>query len=214
MWTLVSANLPIFLLFFLISFPSIPPSLSTVDVSSERPLLCSSLSSVGITQLLQYYEAIRLPVVLLAFSRFAVVCHTCNDKKQQALPSWLNSHNVKHKVLFDPAEANHFSPMRIDLYCFPSKLKRQPSRYQNFEAQSHSLFSRCLRLATTITGSHPRLATGGWLDLTRQAFHLLDYSPLSGRTISICITVLSLFYQISPTVSIASLLKTLHSQTI
>ena len=40
--------------------------------------------------------------------------------------------------------------------------------------------------ATTITGSHPRLATGGWLDLTRQAFHLLDYSPLSGRTISIC----------------------------
>ena len=56
----------------------------------------------------------------------------------------------------------------------------------NFEAQSHSLFSRCLRLATTITGSHPRLATGGWLDLTRQAFHLLDYSPLSGRTTSIC----------------------------
>ena len=94
-------------------------------------------------------------------------------------------------MLFDPAEANHFSPMRIDLYCFPSKLKRQPSRYQNFEAQSHSLFSRCLRLATTITGSHPRLATGGWLDLTRQAFHLLDYSPLSGRTISIVLILLS-----------------------
>ena len=81
--------------------------------------------------------------------------------------------------------------MRIDLYCFPSKLERQPSRYQNFEAQSHSLFSRCLRLATTITGSHPRLATGGWLDLTRQAFHLLDYSPLSGRTIPICLSVFS-----------------------
>ena len=75
--------------------------------------------------------------------------------------------------------------MRIDLYCFPSKLERQPSKCQNFEAQSHSLFSRCLRLATTITDSHPRLATGGWLDLTRQAFHLLDYSPLSGRTIPI-----------------------------
>ena len=88
-------------------------------------------------------------------------------------------------MLFDPAEANHFSPMRIDLYCFPSKLERQPSKCQNFEAQSHSLFSRCLRLATTITDSHPRLATGGWLDLTRQAFHLLDYSPLSGRTIPI-----------------------------
>ena len=76
--------------------------------------------------------------------------------------------------------------MRIDLYCFPSKLERQPSKCQNFEAQSHSLFSRCLRLATTITGSHPRLATGGWLDLIRQAFHLLDYSPLSGRTIPNC----------------------------
>ena len=79
--------------------------------------------------------------------------------------------------------------MRIDLYCFPSKLERQPSKCQNFEAQSHSLFSRCLRLATTITGSHPRLATGGWLDLTRQAFHLLDYSPLSGRTIPICLSL-------------------------
>ena len=118
---------------------------------------------------------------------FAVVCHTCNDKKQQALPSWLNSHNVKHKVLFDPAEANHFLPWRFGLCCFPLELKRQPSRYQNFEAQSHSLFSRCLRLATIITDSHPRLATGGWLDLTRQAFHLLDYSPLSGRTIPICL---------------------------
>ena len=78
-------------------------------------------------------------------------------------------------MLFDPVEANHFSPMRIDLYCFPSKLERQPSKCQNFEAQSHSLFSRCLRLATTITDSHPRLATGGWLGLTRQAFHLLVY---------------------------------------
>ena len=35
----------------------------------------------------------------------------------------------------------------------------------------------------TQTVEDPRLATGGWLDLTRQAFHLLDYSPLSGRTI-------------------------------
>ena len=80
--------------------------------------------------------------------------------------------------------------MRIDLYCFPSKLERQPSKCQNFEAQSHSLFSRCLRLATAITDSHPRLATGGWLDLTRQAFHLLDYSPLSGRTIPILMSLL------------------------
>ena len=36
----------------------------------------------------------------------------------------------------------------------------------------------------------PRLATGGWLDLTRQAFHLLDYSPLSGRTIPSCMSLL------------------------
>ena len=107
-------------------------------------------------------------------------------------------------MLFDPVEANHFSPMRIDLYCFPSKLKRQPSRYQNFEAQSHSLFSRCLRLATTITGSHPRLATGGWLDLTRQAFHLLDYSPLSGRTVPICC---HLHYTSSPIEKIAYFMK-------
>ena len=107
-------------------------------------------------------------------------------------------------MLFDPAEANHFSPIRIDLYCFPSKLERQPSKCQNFEAQSHSLFSRCLRLATTITGSHPRLATGGWLDLARQAFHLLDYSPLSGRTISIC---RHLHYTSSPIEKIAYLMK-------
>ena len=42
------------------------------------------------------------------------------------------------------------------------------------------------RLATAITDNHPRLATGGWLDLTGQAFHLLDYSPFSGRTIPSC----------------------------
>jgi len=35
----------------------------------------------------------------------------------------------------------------------------------------------------TQTVEDPRLATGGWLDLTGQAFHQLDYSPLSGRTI-------------------------------
>ena len=93
---------------------------------------------------------------------------------------------------------NHFLPWRFDLRCFPLELKRQPSRYQNFEAQSHSLFSRCLRLATTITGSHPRLATGGWLDLTRQAFHLLDYSPLSGRTIPIYLSVLNDFFEWFP----------------
>ena len=46
------------------------------------------------------------------------------------------------------------------------------------------------RLATAITDNHPRLATGGWLDLTRQAFHLLDYSPLSGRTIPICLLLI------------------------
>ena len=71
------------------------------------------------------------------------------------------------------------------LCCFSLELKRQPSKCQNFEAQSHSLFPRCLRLATAITDNHPRLATGGWLDLTGQAFHLLDYSPFSGRTIPI-----------------------------
>ena len=76
---------------------------------------------------------------------------------------------------------NHFLPWRFDLRCFPLELKRQPSRCQNFEAQSHSLFSRCLRLATAITGRHPRLDTGGWLDLTRQAFHLLDH-PQSQNT--------------------------------
>ena len=92
---------------------------------------------------------------------------------------------MKHKVLFDPAEANHFLPLRLGLFCFPPKLERQPSECQNFEAQSHSLFPRCLRLAAAITNGHPRLATGGWLDLARQASHLLDYSPLSGRTIPI-----------------------------
>ena len=84
---------------------------------------------------------------------------------------------MKHKVLFDPAEANHFLSLRLGLFCFPPKLERQPSERQNFEAQSHSLFPRCLRLAAAITDDHSRLATGGWLDLARQASHLLDYSP-------------------------------------
>ena len=86
----------------------------------------------------------------------------------------------------------------FDLCCFPLELKRQPSRCQNFETQSHSLFSRCLRLTTAITDRHPRLDTGGWLDLTRQAFHLLDYSPLSGRTIPIYHPTLLLVMENSP----------------
>ena len=56
------------LLFSLILFPSFPPSLSTDDVSSERPLLCNLLPSVGITRLPRYYETVRLPVFHLPFS--------------------------------------------------------------------------------------------------------------------------------------------------
>ena len=56
-------------------------------------------------------------------------------------------------------------------------IKTSAFRIYNFGAQSHSLFSRCLRLATAITDSHSRLTTGGWLELSRQASHLLDYSP-------------------------------------
>ena len=81
---------------------------------------------------------------------------------------------------------NIFLCLDFFLCCIPLELKRQPSKCQNFEVQSHSLFPRCLRLETAITDSHPRLATGGWLDLTGQAFHLLDYSPFSGRTIPSC----------------------------
>ena len=55
----------------------------------------------------------------------------------------------------------------------------------------------------TQTVEDPRLATGGWLDLTRQAFHLLDYSPLSGRTIPI-----SIFVSIALTICMNLLLHT------
>jgi len=48
----------------------------------------------------------------------------------------------------------------------------------------------------TQTVKDSRLATGGWLYLTRQAFHLLDYSPLSGRTIPIYRLLVYIFYYI------------------
>ena len=45
--------LPISQLFLLISFPLFPPSLSTDNVSSIRPLLCNPLPSIGIARFLQ-----------------------------------------------------------------------------------------------------------------------------------------------------------------
>ena len=55
-----------------------------------------------------------------------------------------------------------------------------------------------------------RLATGGWLDLTRQAFHLLDYSPLSGRTIPIC-TSNRFLYSIIASIIPPSVFRTRYS---
>ena len=46
--------LPISQLFLLISFPLFPPSLSTDNVSSVRPLLCNSLPSIGIARFLSF----------------------------------------------------------------------------------------------------------------------------------------------------------------
>ena len=78
------------LLFSLILFPSFPPSLSTDDVSSERPLLCNLLPSVGITRLQWYYEVIRLPAAHLTSSIFSWVV-ILSFERRQALPSWCAS---------------------------------------------------------------------------------------------------------------------------
>ena len=78
--------LPISQLFLLISFPLFPPSLSTDNVSSVRPLLCNPLPSIGITRFLQYYGIVRLPAIHLKSSVFS-----CDlilfFEKQQVLPS-------------------------------------------------------------------------------------------------------------------------------
>jgi len=44
----------------------------------------------------------------------------------------------------------------------PAGVQDEGSRQGNFEAQSHSVWSRCLRFAVEVTRHHARLASGCW----------------------------------------------------
>lgn len=93
--------------------PTFPPSLSTDDVSSERPLLRNLLPSVGITRLQQYYEVIRLPVARLTLSIFSWYI-ILPFREAAGSPQLMCILNVKHDRLSDPAAP--YSSHRYDLY--------------------------------------------------------------------------------------------------
>ena len=112
------------------------------------------------------------------FLRFTVVPSYFLLKKMQALPSWLDSHYVKRDWLFDPAEAHQFSPYRPVCFTFHSDYSVSPPN--NKISRLHHLVTplpRCLRFTASITVYSTRLANGGWLNLSVQASHLLDYPP-------------------------------------
>ena len=85
---------------------------------------------------------------------------------------------MKRDWLFDPAEAHQFSPYRPVCFAFHSDYSVSPPN--NKISRLHHLVTplpRCLRFTASITVYSTRLAIGGWLDLTEQDSHLLDYPP-------------------------------------
>ncbi len=85
---------------------------------------------------------------------------------------------MKRDWLFDPAEAHQFSPYRPVCFAFHSDYSVSPPN--NKISRLHHLITplpRCLRFTASITVYSTRLAIVGWLDLTEQDSHLLDYPP-------------------------------------
>ena len=85
---------------------------------------------------------------------------------------------MKRDWLFDPAEAHQFSPYRPVRFAFHSDYSVSP--LNNKISRLYHLVTplpRCLRFTASITVYSTRLAIGGWLDLTEQDSHLLDYPP-------------------------------------
>ena len=93
---------------------------------------------------------------------------------------------MKRDWLFDPAEVLQFSPYRPAHVAFHSDYSVSPPN-NKISRLNHRVtpLPRCLRFTPCITAYSTRLANGGWLDLTVQDSHLLDYPPLAGRTIRI-----------------------------
>lgn len=112
-YTLVWFHVTIYLLFFLISFPFILPSLSTVNVSSERALLCTRLPSAGITRFLWYYAWYPTACCPFDFLLFIVVRHTCMITRDNRLSpiDWIVI--VKHDWPSAPARATTHSRYRV-----------------------------------------------------------------------------------------------------
>ena len=85
---------------------------------------------------------------------------------------------MKRDWLFDPAEVLQFSPYRPAHIAFHSDYSVSP--LNNKISRLYHLVTplpRCLRFTANITVYSTRLAIGGWLDLTEQDSHLLDYPP-------------------------------------
>lgn len=63
-------------------------------------------------------------------------------------------------------------------------------------AEVSCLLPRCLRLDTAIADDHLRPASGGGLDLSRQGFHPLDYSPFVWVHIRFCLSAPFVFLRL------------------
>ena len=88
-----------------------------------------------------------------------------------------------------PRGAQAPSPWRTPEYCLLPERKHRPSRQVAFRGSIPSTFRlsarclACLRLAGQVTSTRSRLATGGWLILSREDSHLLCVVTLPGRSI-------------------------------
>lgn len=127
-------------------------------------LLCCILSSVDITRLHQYYDAIRLPVIHLAFSSFD--SSAILFEKRQGLPSSckVTMYSMPRST---PRSVVTSLPFTLITMLFSVRHKHQPVPIVNFEAQFSSAYAFGLlpflpTLKPNVTVSAPRLDTE-WL---------------------------------------------------
>jgi hypothetical protein len=75
--------------------------------------MCSLLSSSGITRLLWYYEAIRLPVPHMPSSLFSCPAYSLFFERNAGPPGLPCNHNARHAMVSDHEEATITLPLTV-----------------------------------------------------------------------------------------------------
>jgi hypothetical protein len=154
--------------------------------------MCSFLSSSGITRLLRYYEAIRLPVPHLPSSLFSCPAYSRYSERDAGPPGLPCNHSVKHAMVLRPRGSGHSLPLAEMpvLTSTPNTVSSFPTRQLRGSIPSTLRLTACLlavlRLKLTVVSQPPRTRypVDGLPSGAGGGFHPLDYATLPGRTVN------------------------------